>query len=90
MNDQSQDTQEKPSRVSNMQKLILFGSGTLLLGTLLMMVTFQTALNMMMTGRSGGSFMVVIGTAVAIGLLVAGSTIISKWVSHKVQAILNE
>lgn len=90
MSDQSQDNQKNPSIVTNMHKLILFGSGTLLLGTLLLLVTFQAAIEMMMHGRSAGSFVVVIGTAVAIGLLVAGSTIISKWVSHKVQLILQE
>ncbi|OSQ49989.1 hypothetical protein [Thalassospira alkalitolerans] len=90
MSDQSQEAQKKPNPINNMHKLILFGSSTLLLGTLLLMVTVQAALEMMMHGRSAGSFIVVIGTAVAIGLLVAGSTIISKWVSRKVQAILEE
>ncbi|RCK28948.1 hypothetical protein [Thalassospira lucentensis] len=90
MSDQRQEDQKNPSFITNMHKLILFGSGTLLLGTLLLMVTFQAAIEMMMYGRSAGSFVVVIGTAVAIGLLVAGSTIISKWVSRKVQAILEE
>ncbi|MEQ8284059.1 hypothetical protein [Thalassospira sp.] len=90
MSDENPETQKNPSKISNMHKLILFGSGTLLLGTLLLLVTFQAALQMMMHGQSAGSFVVVIGTAVAIGLLVAGSTIISKWVSHKVQMILQE
>ncbi|WP_033070445.1 hypothetical protein [Thalassospira australica] len=90
MSNQDQEDQKSSRRTVNMRKLMLFGSGTLLLGTLLLMVTFQATLQMMMHGRSGGSFMIVIGTAVAIGLLVAGSTIISKWVSHKVQAILEE
>lgn len=90
MSDENQEDQKNPDRVSNLNKLVLFGSGTLLLGTLLLMVTFQAAVNMMMHGRSAGSFVVVIGTAVAIGLLVAGSTIISKYVSHRIKAILEE
>ncbi len=90
MSDQNQDDQPNSRRKMNMRKLMLFGSGTLLLGTLLMMVTFQTTFQMMMHGRSAGSFIIVIGTAVAIGLLVAGSTIMSKWVSRKVEAILEE
>ncbi|MBX2832138.1 MAG: hypothetical protein KTR23_13520 [Rhodospirillales bacterium] len=91
MSEENPETPKKPNKINNMHKLILFGSGTLLLGTLLMLVTIQTALNMMMMhGHSGGSFVVIIGIAVAIGLLVAGSTIISKWVSHKVQQILEE
>jgi len=91
MSEQSQETPKKPNIINNMHKLILFGSGTLLLGTLLLMVTFQAALAMiMMRGHSHGSFVIIIGTAVGIGLLVAGSTIISKWVSHKVTQILEE
>lgn len=90
MSNEDQENQKSNRRTMNMRKLMLFGSGTLLLGTLLLMVTLQTTLHMMVRGGSGGSFMIVIGTAVAIGLLVAGSTIISKWVSHKVQAILEE
>ena len=80
----------KPQTFTNFHKLILFGAGTLLCGTLVFIMTMSGVMDMMMRGRSGGGFMMVIGMTLAIGLQITGGTIIARCVSKVINPILQD
>ena len=80
----------KRTPLTDMHKLALFGAGTLLCGTIIFMFTLNSVFEMAMRGRSGGSIMLTIGMTLAIGLLIAGGTVVSKCVSKAIKPILED